>query len=469
MNILLVLPAGERVRVTSRTSRVPRRGMLRFSILPLTTVAALTPSRHHVAICDENVELLDLDADVDLVGVTFMTALAPRAYEIADAFRKRGKIVVAGGYHPTFLPDEAGGHFDAVVVGEAEGSWQRLLEDVERSRLHRIYRRAAPCDPASIPVPRRDLTVRTARHYVTTAAVQTGRGCRHACRYCSITAFHRGTHRSRPLDAVLEELRSLPRNFMFVDDNIVADPEYARHLFRAMVPMKKRWVCQCSIEIAHDRDLLGLARRAGCLGMFVGIETLSESNLAAVEKGFNDRAGYRESIAAIRGAGIGVVAGVIVGMDGDDTGVFERMLRFLDRARIDAVQVNVMTPLPGTALFESMDRQGRILDRDWSRYDFRHCVIRPARMTPRQLQDGADWLYARFYRLDRILVRFVRSLGGLGWVQAWIGLRLGLTYRYDNLRERITGRNPSGARPPDRSAAASRWRGAAFGRTGRTA
>jgi len=443
MKILLVLPAAEAVRVTGETRRVPRRNMLRFSVLPLTTVAALTPPRHEVTLCDENVEPLDLDADVDVVGITFMTALAPRAYDIAGAFRARGRIVVAGGYHPTFRPEEAAAHFDAVVAGEAEGSWPEVLEDIEAGRLRKIYRRPGPCDPSEIPVPRRELTDRTARHYATVHAVETGRGCSHACRYCSITAFHGGRHRSRPLDRVLDELEGVPRDFMFVDDNIVRDPEYARALFRAMAPLRKRWVGQCSLEIADDPALLRLARQAGCIGLFIGIETLSAENLAAVEKGFNDSGGYLRKIAAIRRAGIGIVAGMIVGMDGDDTGTFERTLRFLERARIDAVQVNIMTPLPGTPLYDAFERQGRVLDRDYRHYDFRHCVIRPARMTSRELQDGADWLYASFYRLDRILLRFVRSFFALGPAAAWVGLGLGLTYRYDNLREGIVGRNPA--------------------------
>ncbi len=448
MNILLVLPAAETVRVTKESRRVPRRNMLRFSVLPLTTVAALTPARHEVTLCDENVEPLDLDADVDVVGVTFMTALAPRAYEIAGAFRARGKIVVAGGYHPTFRPEEAAAHFDAVVVGEAEGSWPKVLEDIEAGRLERIYRRPGPCDPSEIPVPRRELTSRTARHYATIHAVETGRGCPHACRYCSITAFHGGRHRSRPLARVLDELREVPRDFMFVDDNIVRDRDHARALFSAMVPMRKRWVAQCSLEIADDPGLLRLARRAGCIGLFIGIETLSAENLAAVGKEFNDSAVYLHRISAIRRAGIGIVAGIIVGMDGDDTGTFERTLRFLEKARIDAVQVNVMTPLPGTPLHDDFERQGRVLDRDFRHYDFRHCVIRPARMSPRDLQDGADWLYASFYRLDRILLRFARAIFALGPAAAWVGLKLGLTYRYDNLREGIVGRNPARAPRP---------------------
>ncbi len=448
MKILLVLPAGEEVRVTRESPRVPRRGMLRFSVLPLTTVAALTPREHEVSLCDENVQTLDLDANVDLVGITFMTALAPRAYEIAAAFRARGRCVVAGGYHPTFLPEEAARHFDAVVVGEAEGSWQRLLEDFEAGRLQRIYKREGPCNPADIPVPQRDLTSGSARHYVTTNAVQTGRGCRHACRYCSISAFHKQAHRNRPLDHVLAELRGVPRDFMFVDDNIIADRDYARALFRSMVPLRKRWVAQCSIEIGDDSELLRLARLAGCIGLFIGIETLSEGNLSAVGKEFNDSGGYRHRIARIRRAGIGIVAGIIVGMDGDGPDSFERTLGFLQDARIDAVQVNIMTPLPGTPLFADLENAGRVLDRDWSHYDFRHCVIRPARMTGRQLQEGADWMYAQFYRLDRILLRFVRALVDLGRAQAWVGLRLNLTYRYDNRREDIVGSNPAEAGDP---------------------
>jgi radical SAM superfamily enzyme YgiQ (UPF0313 family) len=443
MKILLVLPAADAVRVTRENPRVPRRRMLRFSVLPLTTVAALTPPRHEVRLVDENVEPLDLDADVDLVGVSFMTALAPRAYALADAFRRRGIPTVAGGYHPTFLPLEALDHFDAVVVGEAEGNWPRLLEDLEAGRLSRVYRTEGPCDPATIPIPRRDLTAKTARHYATVHAVQAGRGCVHACAYCSVTAFHGGRHRSRPVASVLAELDGLPRDFMFVDDNLIADPAWARLLFTAMAPMGKRWVAQAPLEIVDDPELLELARKAGCLGLFVGIETLSEENLLAVEKGFNDAGSYRRRVAALRRAGIGIIAGVIVGLDGDDRGTFERLLRFLRLASIDAVQVNVLTPLPGTKLHDRFDRDGRILSKDWSLYDYRHVVIEPRRMSAEDLQAGADWLCAAFYRLDRIALRFVRALFTLGPAGAWLGLKLGLTYRYDVRRNGIVGWNPA--------------------------
>jgi len=463
MKILLVLPAAEHLRVTRERPSVSKREMQRFSVLSLTTVAALTPARHEVTLCDENVSALDFDQDVDVVGVSFMTALAPRAYEIAAQFRGRGRVTVAGGYHPTLRPEEAARHFDAVVAGEAEGSWQRVLADIEAGRPLGVYRRDQPCDGAEIPAPRRDLTNATERHYVTTHAVQTGRGCSHACRYCSIAAFFRGSQRNRPLARVMEEVRSAPRDFMFVDDNIIADREYARELFRALKPLGKRWVSQCSIEIADDADLLRLAREAGCRGLFVGVETLSAENLAEMEKGFNDSRGYRRKIAAIRRSGIGVVAGVIVGLDHDDAAVFERTLAFLNKTGIDAAQVNILTPLPGTPLYDDFERQGRIVDRDWSHYDFRHCVIRPARMSGQELQDGADWLYARFYRLDRILIRFVKAVFTTGWTPAVVALKLSLTYRYDNLREGIVGRNPARAA---RAAAWRRWFAAVWPRAG---
>jgi radical SAM superfamily enzyme YgiQ (UPF0313 family) len=457
MKILLILPAGDRVRVTRANPVVPKRAMLRFSVLPLTTVAALTPREHEVRVLDENVEPLDFDTECDLVGVTFMTALAPRAYEIAREFKARGKIVVGGGYHATLCPSEAADHFDAIVAGDAEGAWERVLADVEAVRLgcdsdaaHRqtgvpglIYRSRNISSTLQSPVPRRELLAATARHYVTVNAVQTGRGCPHACRYCSVTVFHHRKHRHRPLVNVLEELRQIPRNFIFVDDNIIADRAYARELFAAMAPLRKRWVSQCSIDIAEDAELLQLARAAGCCGLFIGIETTSPENLAAMGKQFNQSGRYPQRLAAIRSAGIGVVAGIIVGMDSDAPVVFERTLRFLEQTKIDVIQLNILTPLPGTPLFADMERAGRMTDRDWSRYDFRHVVFRPARMTAAELQAGADWLYGQFYRLDRILWRFARGLFTIGWKPALLALKLGLTYRYDNQREGIAGTNPA--------------------------
>jgi radical SAM superfamily enzyme YgiQ (UPF0313 family) len=432
--------------------------MLRFSVLPLTTVAALTPPEHEVRIVDENVESLDFDTDCDLVGITFMTALAPRAYEIAREFKRRGNLVIGGGYHATLYPEDAAAHFDAIVAGSAEGAWERVLADVGSGRLRcggdgasqpavasgRIYRSQNHASALGTPIPRRELLAPTARHYVTVNAVQTGRGCPHTCRYCSVTVFHNHRYQHRPLADVLKELGQIPRDFIFVDDNIIADRAYARELFTAMIPLHKRWVSQCSIDIADDAELLQLAHEAGCCGLFIGLETTSAENLAAMDKQFNQSGRYPQRLAAIRRMGIGIVAGIIVGMDGDGPQVFERTLRFLVQTKIDALQLNILTPLPGTPLFSDLESSGRITDSDWRHYDYRHVVFRPARMTAADLQGGADWLYRQFYRLDRVLWRFVRAFFALGWKPALLGLKLGLTYRYDNKREGIVGRKPIG-------------------------
>ena len=297
LRILLVLPAGERVRVTAEHPEVPRRAMLRFSVLPLTAVAALTPRQHQVRIVDENVEALDFDADCDVVGISFMTALAPRAYEIAAQFRRRGRIVVGGGYHATLCPEDAAEHFDALVVGDAEGAWERLLADLGRGELHKVYRHQP--DLLQTPVPRRDLLQHTACHYATINAVQAGRGCRHNCRYCSVTVFHGRKYRHRPVADVVAELRALPGNFIFVDDNIIADRDYALELFRALAPLRKHWVSQCSVLVADDPELLKLMRTAGCCGLFIGIETASDENLKAMNKQFNHTGSYPERLRKI--------------------------------------------------------------------------------------------------------------------------------------------------------------------------
>lgn len=446
--VMLILPAAKHLRVESNSKSVPRRNMLRFSVLPLTMVAALTPKEFDVVICDENVEAVDFDTEAAIIGISFMTALAPRAYELAAEFRRRGKTIAAGGYHPTLCPEEAAAHFDAVLIGDAEEIWPEFLADVERGTVKQFYRHAHPCSLEHTPSPRRDLTYRNRRQYVTVNAVQTGRGCAHGCKYCSITAFHQKTYRHRPLDRIIAELREIPRDFIFVDDNIIADRDFAISLFEAMIPLRKRWVSQCSLKLADDPELLDLARRAGCRGLFIGIETLSTRNLNVMNKEFNHSETYLKRISAIRRHGIGVIAGIIVGMDDDNVNTFEDMLNFLDKAQVDAIQVNIMTPLPGTPLFDEFTTSGRIVDTDWSNYDFRHVVIQPARMSREELQDGADWLYHQFYRLDRILGRFCRSIFTLGFMPALLGMKLGLTYRYDNRREKIIGRNPARTAKP---------------------
>ena len=442
MKIYLILPAADHLRVTLGHSQVPRRKFLRFSILSLTTIAALTPDKHDVIICDENTEPVNLEMDADIVGITFMTGLANRAYELAAHFKKKNIITIAGGFHPTLNPNEARKYFDIVVAGEAEDTWPELLEDVETGEFRKFYQSRFCGSLDQVPAPRRDL-IKMKQHYITTDAVQTGRGCNHKCKFCSVTAFFNNQHRSRPLKKVIKEVKTARKTFMFVDDNIIADRAFAIALFKQMIPMKKRWVSQCSIKIAEDTELLDLAAKAGCIGLFIGIESVNRKNLERVDKTFNDPESFKSKIRKINKAGINVQAGMIVGLDSDDVSVFKNNLTFLKEANIGALQLAILTPQPGTPLRKQFEKENRIIDNDWSHYDYRHTVIQPKKMTPQQLQDGADWLYSQFYRLDRILFRTASALFRVGFFPAILTWKLNMTYRYDMKRLAIKGMDPA--------------------------
>jgi radical SAM superfamily enzyme YgiQ (UPF0313 family) len=388
--------------------RGPR--VFRFSMLPSLSVAASMPAGVATRIIDENVEPIDFDTDADLIGISFMTFNAPRAYDIAARFRARGKTVIFGGYHPTFLPHEAVQHADAVCIGEAEYNVPRMIEDFRAGRLQPFYR-SALVDLADLPVPPRDLLPR--RRYLTPNVLQATRGCPYRCKFCSIATFHRYRIRTRPVVAVIDELRTLGRHVVFMDDNIVGDREYALRLFEAMIPLRKRWFSQCGIHITEDEELLRLAVRSGCGGLFVGLESLSQRNLNGWTKGPNRARDYVRQVRRLHSQGIAVYAGFVFGDDGDTPDVFRKTLEFLDEADIDALQATRLTPFPGTPLFDEMDREGRIFDKDWSHYDFGHVVFEPAHMSRDTLDLGVAWISRQFYSRRRVARRFRRELGYL--------------------------------------------------------
>ncbi|MHB9026314.1 MAG: B12-binding domain-containing radical SAM protein [Armatimonadota bacterium] len=408
MKIRLVAPAVEKylLQPGERSKEVKT---FRFSLLGLLAVAACTPEEHEIEIIDEHIEHLDFADPVDLVGVTFMTAHAPRAYAIGDAYLRRGVPVVFGGFHPSFLPEEALEHCSAVVVGEAEPSWPQLLRDLQQDALQPIYRSAEPADLTMLRTPPRQLLKR--REYFTINTVQATRGCQNHCEFCSVQVFHGSRFRQRPVEAVVEEIAGIrDQHVIMIDDNLIGNPGYAKELFRAMAPLRKRWVTQASILLAEDEELLTLAARAGCRGVFIGFETINARNLAAIGKEFNRVDGYRTAVTKLHDHGIGVEAGVMFGFDGDDVSVFARTLEFLDDIRIDAMQASIVTPLPGTPYFTRMQEAGRMIDLNWRNYDYRHTVFQPAGMAPEELQQGVDWIIREFYSLPRIIRRTAHSL-----------------------------------------------------------
>ena len=380
-------------------------------MLPSLYVAAAMPPFVETRIIDEDIEPVDYDVDADLIGLSFMTFNAPRAYDIADRFRQeKGKPVIVGGYHPTFMPDEAIKHADAVCVGEAENNVPQMVADFVNGKLQPFYENGL-ADLKGLSIPDRGLIKRSA--YITPNAIQATRGCPYHCKFCSVTAFSKHQFRARPVEEVIAELQTLNRYVIFMDDNIIGDTDYAKTLFAAMRPLKKEWFSQCSLRIAYDDELLRLAKESGCRGMFIGLESLSQDNLNAWHKGFNRAKDYTRAIQKIHAVGIGVFAGLVFGMDWDTPEVFRRTLEFLNEAKVDALQATNLTPFPGTPLFDEMEKAGRILHKDWSKYNFAHVVFSPKEMSPETLKRGTDWVLLQFYSRQAVWRRIRRAFGYL--------------------------------------------------------
>ncbi len=440
MNILLIAPASGRWHQVGKRKYFNGK-TFRFSMLSLLSVAAESPPNVNLRIIDEQVDEIPWDDPYDLIGITCMTATAIRAYEIADRFRKRCIPVVLGGIHPTFCPEEAGQHADAIVLGEAEGIWPEVVSDARKRCLKRFYYNNHLPALKGLRHPPRHLLA--GNKYKTIHAAQATRGCPNRCDFCSVSAFYQATQRKRPIKEVVAEITNIPsRFFIFIDDNLTADKEYASQLFRSLIPLGKRWVTQATMDIAEDLKFVRLAAKAGCVGVFIGIETFSERNLEAVNKGFNRVGKYREAIATLHSHGIGVEAGIVFGFDHDDPQVFDRTLKMMDKIKIDAAQISIFTPLPGTSRFNSM--KNRIIDFDWSRYDFHHAVFQPENMSEEDLKDGHDWITQRFYSPGRIIRRAWRYMWrpkGLSTLLFLIGVNLAY---YGRVRAwKIKGRNPA--------------------------
>lgn len=377
-----------------------------FARLSLTTIAALTPAEIEVAITDENVEPIDFNEDVDLVGLTAMTMHAPRAYEIADRFRARGITVVMGGLHASSLPQETKQYVDAVVIGEAECVWEDLLHDFQNGQLKPFYKSNHFCSLKAQPLPRLDLLKK--KRYCTINCVQATRGCPFSCDFCSVAQFFGNTYRYRPVDEVIEEIKSLPPGyFTFVDDNIMGKPTYAKELFQKLTPLKKKWTSQGSLTMAKDTKLLKMAAESGCYALFVGIESLSQDNLSSMNKSINHVSQYEEAIKIIRDHGIMVVGSFIFGFDHDDEAVFEHTVKFCEKNKIELPIFFILTPVPGTRLYQRMEKEGRILHKDWSKYNGSNVVFKPKLLSEETLFNGYSWAFQETYSYQSMAKRIL--------------------------------------------------------------
>jgi len=381
----------------------------KFPTLSLASLAAVTPQGWDVCFHDDAIRATDFDTDADLIALTAMTAQATRAYQLADAFRSRGKTVVMGGFHASNLPDEALQHVDSVVVGEGELAWPQLLADFQAGCLQRVYRAESLIDTTLIPPARREIFKGSGHLFTNT--IQTTRGCPFDCEFCSVTAFYGRKYRKRPVEQVLAELQELRKanSFVFfVDDNIVADRRYSLPLFEGMKGMGLKWLSHAPIDFAEDQELLKAAGESGCVGMFVGFESLNQESLAAMGKVTNKAASYKTYAQQFRDNGIGILGSFVMGCDGDTPAVFEQTLRFCEDARLEAAIFPILTPYPGTKVRQRLEAEGRIISNNWQDYDMEHVTFQPRGMTVQELQDGYDQACRSFYSWGSIYRRLFK-------------------------------------------------------------
>lgn len=380
--------------------------------LSLLMLGAVTPPDIEVKIVDERIEKLDYDELVDLVGITVVTRSAPRAYQIAAEYRKRGVKVVLGGIHPSALPAEAAQHADTLVLGEGEGVWPEVLRDFQRGKLKPIYRGRVQMDLDALPFPRREL-ICNPDMYVTTKAISATRGCPNTCTFCAAGVGLVKTYRKRSVENVIRELEQVPGNLAdFADDNTGWDTEYFKALMRAMIPLRLKWSTSISVNALEDSELIELAAKSGCYALGVGFESLSPKVLASVRKEkTNHPERYADCIRRVQEAGMVAWGNFIIGFDDDTKETIWELVDFINRTNLEVVCLSTLIPYPGSAIYKQYRQEGRLLHQNWRYYESADgpCVYIPKQMTLEELIDGYLELNEKVFSGKSILHRVIRS------------------------------------------------------------
>jgi len=376
-------------------------------LLAVPVLISLTPKEHEIRVFDENIEDIDYEWEADLIGISVRTMYAHRAYEIAGRFRKRGVRTVLGGIHPSLCTEEALHHCDAVVIGEAENVWGELIEDAKAGRLKRTYNAETASDLTAKTIPNRSKLTRS-RYF--SDIVQTTKGCPFACEFCSVHVYDGQRIRHKSIDQVIDEIEDIQessgkfkkKSIFFADDNIIADKKYAEKLFTALKPYQLNWSCQASINIAKEDALLRLMKESGCGAILIGLESISQQNLTAMGKKVNLKTDYLAAIKKIQSYEILVHGSFIMGYDFDTAAEFDELIEFIEDSNLLMPLINILTPFPGTKLFHRLERDGRILHRDWQRYDSKTVVFKPAKMAPEELAAEYRRVIRSVYSFDAI-------------------------------------------------------------------
>jgi radical SAM superfamily enzyme YgiQ (UPF0313 family) len=426
MKILLISPERERKKEEAF--------LFRLSFLNLPYIAAVTPPGVEVKIVDEAFEKINFEERVDLVGITAQTPVATRAYQIAEEFKKRGVPVVIGGVHASMLPQEALQHVDAVVVGEAEGVWPNLIEDLKRGEMRRIYVGSEFVNLSNLPLPRRDLL--NEKFYVPLKLLETTRGCPHRCDFCGVSKFFGYRYRNRPIGEIERELKALfqrgpaihpilkkilslfskdlpyflkRRLLYIIDSNVAGDKQFCLDLLSLLKEFDLLWYGHAPVSIAFDQKLLRGFAQSGCIAINIGFESFSTDNLNAMGKGFNCPSRYAEAVKRVHDHGIGIMGTFIVGLDDDDPGVFQRIIDFCIDSKLDWALTFIMAPYPGTDSFSRLEKEGRIFCRDWEKYDSLNAVYQPLGMSVEELEKGMRKIWKEVFSTSSIYKRILKK------------------------------------------------------------
>jgi len=407
MKILLVHACAEDIKKSFGNRLSAKLGVLPPSAI--FQIAAITPKKHYIATVDDTYQKIDFDEKYDVVGITSSTMTAPRAYKIADEFRRRGVKVVLGGWHPSALPEEAKQHADSVVIGEAEETWPQLLQDLENNRLKPFYTPEKPCELRYIS-PYESYGI---RFVLIPQRFQITRGCPVGCEFCSITNQTFGkTHRVMPLEDAIKTIKAIPQKALVSSDpSLTLDPEYTKALFREMKPLNKKFACFGNVNILNrDEELLKLASEAGCIAWSIGLESVSQISIDDVKKRSNKVKDYASAINKIHDYGMAVVGSFILGLDGDALDIFDSTLNEAYDTELDEAEFFICTPFPGTPLFDRLEKEGRIFSKDWNRYDLFNVVFKPKNMTAEELAEGTKRIAKEFHSYSPLMKRVARCM-----------------------------------------------------------
>lgn len=400
MRILLILPFDNTYKYKGSFSK-----SISYAPLTLAVLAALIPSSLNAEIrtVDEGVEKPVMVGEYDIVAISCVTSSANRAYELAAFWKKKGSYVLLGGPHVTLMPHEAAPHGDSLFIGAGEMSFPAFFSDYTKGIQKKIYHGTEDGTHLPMPIPRRDLI---SDRYMKIPTVIANRGCSNQCGYCCIHKLwgHKGT--TRPIQDVIHEIKGLKtKRIILLDPSPTSDPEYAEAFFKALIPLKIKWSGLSTIDIVKNEKLFSLMVNSGCEGILAGLESFNAKNLIDANKMTNTVSEYKHAVKCLHKENISVLGCVMAGFDHDTRESLLETVEMMDEIGIDLPRYSILTPFPGTKLYEDMDRDGRIITKNWDLYDTMHVVFKPRQMTEEELQSTFFEMWQRSYGFGRILKR----------------------------------------------------------------